>query len=528
MTYTAPILTEAGDYLCTEDGARILAESSVPITPYPPYPEPVVLPRDFPVLKRGVNISGWYTLHGQNLITEADLALIKKEGFDHVRLNVAPGWTDPIPAEGGPTDPVGFGWSSFDLDAKIPGLPTVIYAVDLCLAAGLDVILDIHITNTNESEKHLDPMYWDTEPDPVAYVHPYQTSFCLMWQYIAEAFKDYPQNRLAYEIFNEPQFYSFETNWFDFRNRIIAAIRQVDKLHYLISPTPWGGGTRYLWRNENVADSAHGFAIHSYEPFDFTHRLTDWTGIDSKWNWVLNLKYPTASMKNYTPEIRPLYKADGVSQEQYDAHLASIGYPDSIPAYIDWYAGQDWKSGSFDWIADYVADYGAARANARMFLNEFGAFKPYRPMKASYDPDGGWWSHPWYLEIGETFIDVDEVSRSSYLRDARVTWESRNLSWTVFDYAGNFGITELQGDTYWRDNGEKCPVYNGQWTRSFTSSNLTALISQNEWHQKCQGIDNWNGLTDPATIWAENTSNPYSWIDIAEEEAILIPCSGNP
>lgn len=526
MTYTALLMTEDGKYLTTEDGARILAENTVEITPQPPYPAPVVLPRDFPVLKRGVNLAGWYTLHGQDLIIESDLIAIKKEGFDHVRLNVAPGWTDTLPAEGGPTDPVGFGWSSFDLDANIPGLPTVKYAVDLCLSVGLDVILDVHVTNTNESEKHLDPMYWDTEPDPVSYVYPYQIRFCLMWQKIAEAFKDYPQNRLAYEIFNEPQFYGFETNWFDFRNGIIAAIRQIDKLHYLISPTPWGGGTGYLWRNENVADSAHGFAIHSYEPFDFTHRLTDWTGINSKWNWVLNLKYPTAAMANYAIEERPLYKADYVSNEDFVAYLTSIGYPASIPDYVQSYIDQNWTEGSYDWIADYVADYGAARANAKMFLNEFGAFKPYRPMKATYDPLGDNWSHPWKLTEGDSFIDVDENSRSSYLLDARKTWESRNLSWTVFAYAGNFGITELSGDIYWRDNGEKCPVYGGNWTRSFTVRNLNALIPQYVWYEKCQGQTAWQDKSDTDSNWTQELDASSTWVGVVEDDAIIIPCSG--
>lgn len=479
MTYTAALTAETEAYLTTESGARLLAENSVPITPQPPYPDPVIKPRDYPGLMRGVNLSGWFTLHGQNLIVETDTARLKRVGFDHVRLNIAPGYTDPKPAEGGPSEAVGFGWDPTDPTGAIPGMAGVKAAVDLCLSAGLKVVIDCHITNTNDNEKKLDPMYHTDEPDPAAYVRPYQDSFCAMWRNIADTFKDYPQSAIAYEIFNEPQFYSWVTNWFEFRNRIVAAIREVDTDHYLISPLPWGGGVGYLWRNENVPDSGHGFAVHVYDPFDYTHRLTDWTGINSKWNWLLNLKYPSSAMQDVTPVERPLYKDDAVAQEDFDAYLSGLGYPDGIAGYVAGYVGSGWNYGSYDWIADYVAGYGNPRGNTRMFINEFGAFKPYRPMTATYDPDGGHWSHPWALTEGAEFIDVDEPSRSAYLYDTRKTWESRRLGWTVFDYAGNFGICDLTGDTYWRDNGEHCPVYGGDWQRAFTWANLVALLGSN-------------------------------------------------
>lgn len=476
MTYTATLTTEQGPVLLTNDGSVLLAESDIPIVPYAPYPDPAISPTDYPILKRGVNLSGWYTLHGQNLIDSRDVAQIKAAGFDHVRLNVAPGWTDPLPSEGGPSEPVGIGWSPYDAEGAIPGIATVDAGVELCLTAGLAVIIDTHTTNTNDNERLLDPYFHSSEADPASYVLPYQDSYVAMWRNIATHYKDYPQNVLAYEIFNEPAFYGWETNWFDFRNRIVAAIREVDSLHFIISPLPRGGGTGYLWRNENVADAGHGFAVHSYEPFDFTHRLTDWTGISNKWNWVLNLKYPSSAMDGVTPDERPLYKADSVTQGAFDAYLAGIGYPADIPAYISAYIAANWTTGSYDWIANYVADYGAPRGNTRMFINEFGAFKPDRPMKAVYDPDGGYWSHPWHLLTGEEFIDVDQPSRSAYLSDTRKAWEGRTLGWTAFDYAGNFGITDLTGDTYWRDNGEHCPMYGGSWQRSFTLSNLNALL----------------------------------------------------
>jgi aryl-phospho-beta-D-glucosidase BglC (GH1 family) len=525
-TYTAYLLTESGSAILTEDGKYLLAENTVPIVPQPPYPLPIVKPRDFPRLSKGVNLAGWYTLNGAQLITDADLALIKKEGFDHVRLNIAPGWTNPIPAEGGPTDAVGFGWDATDVDGKIPGADTVDLAIQMCIDAGLEVIIDLHTTMTTDNEKLLDPQYHhQNQPDPVAYVRPYQYSFCVMWRRIAERYRDYPQNAIAYEVMNEPQFYGYETNWFDFRNRIVAAIREIDSLHYILTPTPWGGGTGYLWRNESVADSACGLAIHSYEPFDYTHRLTEWTGISNPRNWVLNFKYP--KQNNAIPSMRTLYKDDSVTQQDFDNYLASINYPDAAQSMLDSFDAENWDTYAFDWIADYVAEYCAPRANIRGFINEFGTYKQPYPMLPFYDPAGGHWSAPWRLEQNYVAIDLDEQSRSAYLHDSRSCWERKKLGWTAFGYAGNFGISNIIGESYYRDNGENCPVYGGVWSRAFNVENLNALIPQNVWYAKCPGNDNWNNLIQLMTGWNYMQEGQTNWTDIVEDDSTVIPCSGN-
>jgi len=98
---------------------------------------PVNLAARFKRLRRGINLSHWFSQaanysksHLETHTTAQDIALIKSMGFDHVRFPI-----EPAPLLNNPPDPA-------ILDTTYLGY--IDTALDMILATGLDVIIDIH------------------------------------------------------------------------------------------------------------------------------------------------------------------------------------------------------------------------------------------------------------------------------------------------------------------------------------------------------------------------------------------------
>ena len=88
-------------------------------------------------LKHGINASGWFAQsrdysaeHIQSYTDDADIALIAKLGFDHVRLSI-----DPMPLAAAM---YGFPGTNADF------LKQLDHAVDTMVANKLAVIIDLH------------------------------------------------------------------------------------------------------------------------------------------------------------------------------------------------------------------------------------------------------------------------------------------------------------------------------------------------------------------------------------------------
>ena len=132
--------------------------------------------------------------------------------------------------------------------------------VDQALAANLNVILNSH---------HFDPIH----EDPLGVAEWHGT----VWRQIAERFDGYPQDRLWFELENEPH------GKFDHSN-LLATLRPsyeaVRALHptrpVIIGGENWSGvdslATLPLFRDANVHAT-----FHYYDPFEFTHQGAEWT-----------------------------------------------------------------------------------------------------------------------------------------------------------------------------------------------------------------------------------------------------------
>ena len=183
---------------------------------------------------------------GGKPIAADDFERIRAAGFQTIRLPVR--WhTRSSDAAPYTIDPV---W-----------LDRVTQVVDVALAADLNVILNSH---------HFDPLYAD--PAGVKDWH------AGVWQQIAARFADRPEERLWFEIENEPHDQLTNANLLATLTPSLNAIRASNPTRAVIIGGEDWSSIDSLARLELPADANIHPTFHYYAPFDFTHQGAEWTG----------------------------------------------------------------------------------------------------------------------------------------------------------------------------------------------------------------------------------------------------------
>ena len=181
---------------------------------------------------------------GDGAITAADFQRIRAAGFDTVRIPAR--FDDRSLAK--PPYTIEPAW-----------LDQVQKTVDQALHEGLKVILDSH---------HFAPIH----TDPLA-AQPWHTA---VWAQIAPRFKDYPTDRLWFELENEPHDKFDDSNLRAVLDPALAAVRKSNPTRpVIIGGQKWSGidslATLTLPDDPNVYPT-----FHYYDPFDFTHQGASW------------------------------------------------------------------------------------------------------------------------------------------------------------------------------------------------------------------------------------------------------------
>lgn len=206
-------------------------------------------------IQRGINLSHWFSQsstysksHLQAHTTTADLALIKRMGFDHVRFPIepAPLFTDAEPDR-----------------LKTEYLAFVDAALNQILAQGLAVIVDIHPGDEfkirlNKDDRHVE-------------------AFAKFWRALAAHLSSRDPERVFLEVINESMVED-GYRWFGIQGKLINAIRSRAPRHTIIaSGHRWAGPYELLFL-EPYADQNIIYNFHFYEPFAFTHQGATWAG----------------------------------------------------------------------------------------------------------------------------------------------------------------------------------------------------------------------------------------------------------
>jgi endoglucanase len=204
-----------------------------------------------PTLDRGINLAHWLNYEGRQPMVKSDMVNIARAGFDHVRINVDPGF---------------LGWSPDHPSTAdtLPQFARLDAAIHLAVAAGLVVVLDMHPSENLKQRIENDPQV--------------QQAFIDLWGQISRRYHKRPIGQIVYELLNEPQYWdgTGPRPWFELRAKLLAKVRQMDTRRLVLLSGSYGGGLRGLLENQVVDDAAIAYTFHYYEPMLLTHLGAPW------------------------------------------------------------------------------------------------------------------------------------------------------------------------------------------------------------------------------------------------------------
>jgi len=285
-------------------------------------------------LRRGINLSGWFAQvydpkgytkeHFQAWVTADDIVLIKRMGFDHVRLSVNP---QPM-------------WRTNHAD-DLPGdyLGYLDSAVQMILDHGLAVILDIHPESDFKAK--------------LAHDDAFVEQFSDFWRALARHYANLDPNRVFFEILNEPEV-TDRYRWYGVETKLATAIRDGAPQHTIIAAgARWSNDDDLLFL-EPLRDPNVIYSFHFYEPHIFTHQGATWG--ENYWHYLHGLAYPST-----------MESAEKAAQLEPDAVNRLL---------VMRYALDHWDAARIDAEIGQAADW-ARQRGVVITCNEFGVYRQY-------------------------------------------------------------------------------------------------------------------------------------------------------
>lgn len=204
-------------------------------------------------LGKGVNIIGWDALwqnRARGNFKDKHFKLIHQAGFNHVRINFHP-LRDGKPNGKG--------------ELRKEFFETLDWAIDQALTNKLLVVLDYH-----------DDLA--ISPDPAGK----KRDFLASWSAISEHYRERP-SEVLFEILNEPAPKFTHESWNEYWHEALGIIRRTNPTRTVIlGPDPWNS-YKQLDSLQLPEDDRNLIAtFHYYDPFEFTHQGTPWTGQKDK------------------------------------------------------------------------------------------------------------------------------------------------------------------------------------------------------------------------------------------------------
>lgn len=182
---------------------------------------------------------------GGRKIADDDFQIIAKAGFNTIRLPVR--WS----THAGDAAP-------YTIDPEY--MKRVKHVVGNARAAGLNVILNSH---------HFEEIHSDPSDANIA-------KLAGMWTQIAAAFADQPNDKLWFEIENEPHDKFNDSNLLKVLTSALNAIRTSNPARPIIIGGEFWSGIDSLKTLKLPDDPNIVPTFHYYEPFDFTHQGATW------------------------------------------------------------------------------------------------------------------------------------------------------------------------------------------------------------------------------------------------------------
>ena len=234
------------------------------------------------------------------------------------------------------------------------------------------------------------------------------------WRALAWHFSSRDPERVFLEVLNEPEFED-GYRWSGVQAKLVAAIRQGAPSHTIIATGHRWSAVDELLFLEPLRDPNVVYSFHFYVPHLFTHQGATW-GVNF-WHYLKEVPYPSS------PDAISRLAVD-VPDELSRLHLIRYGH------------GR-WDMTRIEAeIAQVVA--WARKHGVRVTCNEFGVYRKF----------------------------TNPAHRASWIADVRTVLERHGIGWTMWDYAGDFGVVTKEAGTIVLDE----PVVNALGLRAVPHS----------------------------------------------------------
>lgn len=318
-------------------------------------------------------------------------------GYDHVRLPVAPGpWLDAV--RDGDEERIEYLFTLFD------------EAVDLCLSAGLRVMIDMH---DSYYVRNMPPELLASGIGSARWQRRIEVT-----RRFAARYRSRSKARLCLELFNEPLAAgSISGNWRDYLWSLYQAARAAMPNHTILvtaenwsdidslvntDPTPYGKNV--LW------------VIHPYIPTLFGHQ-----GYRNGYNnWVSGLAWPP-NPADKASAIAAMEAAIDADQSVSDKAAQKAFTESQLDYYFDAPLGEEWIAGELDKIDAWLTTHDLTAGH--IVANEYGVTRD----NASYD-------------------GAPAESRAPYIAMMNGLLDAKGFRKTIFALdAPDYGITDGEG-----------------------------------------------------------------------------------
>lgn len=221
----------------------------------------------------------------------------------------------------------------------------------------------------------------------------YTKMMASVWKHVAEHYASNEREDIFFELLNEPDMTNGAVKspaWHAAAQEDVDSIRTVDTKHTIIFGDAEWYSISVLSKSEPLNDDNVIYAIHTYEPFIFTHQGASWTDLKG----VKNLMFP------YDKDRWSEYSADfGVIPKNYKTTLLNY-----------------YKIGHKEYILKSVvpAKKWAIEHNVPVIINEFGAYN----------------------------LKTDKQSVLNYMSAMRTISDTLQIPLTHWGYTGGFSLFE--------------------------------------------------------------------------------------
>lgn len=333
------------------------------------------------VIRRGINIchvfasvTSW-ARRGE-FITENDIRFIERCGFDHVRLPIDERlfWRD----DGTPDED------------QFAYLRTVI---DWCLAHHLRVVVDLHVLRAHHFNAENMPGAHNTLWNDAAA----QGHFASLWGELSRRLCDYPVDKVAYELLNEPTADN-PGDWNKLLKLGLEAIRSKEPGRVVvIGSNRWQSPGAFSRLEVPEGDKNIILSFHFYSPLALTHHEAGWIG---------------EPLRSYDGPVD--YPGPVISREALARYATKNADAAKMKVYCE-----DWDAERLR--AEILPAIKRAKAlGLQLYCGEFGCLDT-----------------------------VPRQARLAYLRDLVSIFDAEGIAWAHWQYKGIFGVYE------WHNSGNR-------------------------------------------------------------------------